>query len=82
MNALKSRPPFQVLIVSELSRLGREQLETGYTLKQFSQAGGAVRSYLEGKEVLFDFPTDKFLMSAMLFAAEVEREKARARVSD
>jgi len=30
MNALKPRAPFQVLIMSEESRLGREQIETAY----------------------------------------------------
>jgi DNA invertase Pin-like site-specific DNA recombinase len=30
MNALKPKPPFQVLIMSEESRLGREQIETAY----------------------------------------------------
>jgi DNA invertase Pin-like site-specific DNA recombinase len=39
MNALKPCAPFEVLVVSELSRLGREQFETGYALKQLSQAG-------------------------------------------
>ena len=39
LNAPTPRAPFEVLIVSELSRLGREQLETGYALKQLSQAG-------------------------------------------
>src|SRR5712692_11977841 len=34
MNALKPRPPFQVLIMSEESRLGREAIETAYALKQ------------------------------------------------
>src|SRR5262245_38700184 len=33
MNALKPKPPFQVLIMSEESRLGREQIETAYVLK-------------------------------------------------
>jgi DNA invertase Pin-like site-specific DNA recombinase len=33
LNALKPRAPFDVLFVSELSRLGREQPETGYALK-------------------------------------------------
>ena len=33
MNALKPRAPFEVLILSELSRLGRVQLETGYAVK-------------------------------------------------
>ena len=49
MNALKPRAPFQVLIMSELSRLGREQLETGYAVKQLSQAG--VRNDLEALAV-------------------------------
>src|SRR5438105_2212938 len=75
--AIKPRAPFGVLVVSELSRLGREQLETGYALKQLSQAGVKVFSYFENKEVALDTPTDKFLLSAMNFAAEVEREKAR-----
>src|SRR5580698_8400560 len=35
LKALKPAP-FSILIVSELSRLGREQLETGYTLKRLS----------------------------------------------
>ena len=39
MNALKPRPTFQVLIMSEESRLGREAIETAYALKQLVQAG-------------------------------------------
>src|SRR5215207_7070297 len=34
MNCLKPRALFQVLIMSEESRLGREQIETAYALKQ------------------------------------------------
>ena len=82
MNALTPRAPFDVMVVSELSRLGREQIETGYALKQLSQAGVKVWSYLEDREVLLDTPTDKFLMSAVNFAAEIEREKARQRTYD
>ena len=82
LTALGRRAPFDVLIVSELSRLGREQLETGYVMKQLAQANVAVWSYLERKEILMSSPTDKFLMSAMSFAAEVEREKARERSRD
>jgi DNA invertase Pin-like site-specific DNA recombinase len=33
MNALKPKPAFQVLIMSEESRLGREQIEVSYALK-------------------------------------------------
>lgn len=39
MNALKPRPPFQILIMSEETRLGREQIETSYSLKQILDAG-------------------------------------------
>ena len=38
MNALKPRAPFQVLVMSEESRLGREAIETAYALKQLVQA--------------------------------------------
>ena len=39
MNALKPRPSFQVLIMSEESRLGREQIKTAYALQQLTDAG-------------------------------------------
>ena len=58
LNALKPQAPFEVLIVSELSRLGREQFETNYALKQLSQAGVRVYSHLEDREVLLDTPTE------------------------
>jgi len=46
MNALKPRPRFQVLVMSEESRLGREQIEVAYALKQLAQAGVRVWLYL------------------------------------
>jgi hypothetical protein len=46
MNALKPEPGFQVLIMSEESRLGREQIETAYALKQIMDAGVRVCFYL------------------------------------
>jgi hypothetical protein len=54
MNALKPRAPFNALIVSELSRLGREQLETGYACKQLAQGGVRIFSYLEDREIMLD----------------------------
>ena len=44
MNALKPRPVFQVLVMSEESWLGREAIETAYALKQLVQAGVRVFS--------------------------------------
>ena len=42
MNALKPKPPFQALIMSEESRLGREAIETAYALKQLITSGVGV----------------------------------------
>jgi site-specific DNA recombinase len=50
MTALKPRPPFQILIMSEESRLGREAIETAYALKQLITAGVRVFFYLEDRE--------------------------------
>src|SRR5262245_52586063 len=70
MNALKPRAPFQMLIMSEVSRLGREQIETAYALKQLSVAGVRCFSYLEERELLMESATDKFLLGAVTFAAD------------
>ena len=82
MNVLKPRPPFQVLVMSEESRLGREQIETAYALKQIITAGVAVWYYLENRERTLDSPTDKILLAVSGFADEVERDKARQRTYD
>ena len=82
MNALKPRPAFQVLVMSEESRLGREAIETAYALKQIVAAGVRVFFYLENRERTLDSPTDKIMLSLTAFADELEREKARQRTYD
>ena len=82
MNSLKPRPSFQVLVMSEESRLGREAIETAYALKQLVQAGVRVFFYLEDRERTLDSPTDKIMLSLTAFADELEREKARQRTRD
>jgi DNA invertase Pin-like site-specific DNA recombinase len=82
MNALKPRPRFQVLVMSEESRLGREAIETAYALKQLVQAGVRIFFYLEDRERTLDSPTDKIMLSLTAFADELEREKARQRTYD
>jgi hypothetical protein len=42
--ALTPRSPFQVLLMAEQFRLGREQIETAYTLKRIIDADGRVAS--------------------------------------
>jgi DNA invertase Pin-like site-specific DNA recombinase len=79
---LKPRPPFDVLLIGDRDRLGREQIETAYVLKQIVMAG--VRVFEVGKpgggqEVALSSPTDKVLASVTAFAGELEREQARGR---
>lgn len=82
MNALKPHAPFQMLVMSEESRLGREAIETAYALKQVIQANVRVFFYLEDRERTLESPTDKLLLSVKTFADELEREKARQRTYD
>jgi site-specific DNA recombinase len=82
MNALRPRPPFQVLAMSEESRFGREQIETAYLFKQITEAGVRVFFYLEDRERTLDNALDKVMLSLTNFASEMEREKARQRTYD
>jgi site-specific DNA recombinase len=82
MNGVKPRPAFHVLVMSEESRLGREAIETAYALKQLVTCGVRVFFYLEDRERTLDSPTDKIMLSLTAFADELERDKARLRVTD
>src|SRR5712691_42520 len=82
MNSLKPRPPFRALVMSEESRLGREQIETAYALKQIVDAGVRVFFYLEDRERTLDSALDKVMLSLTNFASEMEREKGRQRTYD
>lgn len=79
MMAAAGRREFDVLIISESSRLGREQIETAFLLKQLDMCGVKVVSCLDGRELLITTPMDKMLRSIKAFADEQERESARQR---
>lgn len=80
--ALAPRPPFDVLVTMEEERLGRESIETAYTVKQLTDAGVRLFYYLHDQERRLDSPTDKLLLSVSAYAGEMEREKARLRTHD
>ncbi len=82
MNSLKPKPTFQVLIMSEESRLGRESIEVGYIIKQLVSANVRLFFYLEDRERTLDSPLEKVMLSLANFADEVEREKASTRTYD
>ena len=80
--ALKPRPPFQVLIMSEESRLAREQIEGAYIMKQILDTGVQIFLYLEDRQRTLDTPVEKMLLSLVGFSDEMERDKARQRTKD
>lgn len=82
MNSLKPRPAFDVLIVSEESRIGRESIEVSFALKQLVQAGVRVFCYLTDSERTLNSPIEKAMLALQTMADEMEREKARMRVTD
>ena len=82
MNALKPKPSYQFLVMSEGSRLGREQIETAYVLKQIVDSGVRVFFYLEDRERTLDTPLEKLLLQLSNYADEQERDRARTRTYD
>ena len=46
MRLLQPRPPFGVVVVSELSRIGRDTVRTPAAVLQLEEASGEIRSYL------------------------------------
>src|SRR5713101_8120772 len=79
MNALTPRPPFQILVMSDGDRLGREQIETAFVLKRIAESGVRIFYFLEDREARLDDAAGKFFEGARHFAADMEREKARQR---
>jgi hypothetical protein len=73
---------FDVIVMSEFSRLGREMAYTATVLGQIRAAGVRIWFYLTNEQLKFDSATDKFMVSAVAFAAELEREKASQRSRD
>ena len=74
---------FAHLILTDQDRLGREQIETAYILKQLAQAGVRIWEAQDGgREVKLDTPAAKMVMAVLTGAAEIERDKARARTRD
>ena len=81
MNALKPRPAFNVLIMSDVEAWTRADRD-GMRSEAAVGCRSPCFSYLEDREVLMESATDKCLLGAMTFAADLEREKARQRTYD
>jgi len=79
LNHLKE---FDVLIISELSRIGREQSQTANVLANLQAKGVQIFLYLTKEELKFETAIDKVMVSLVSFAAELEREKSSQRSRD
>ena len=73
---------FDVIVMSELSRLGREQGQNAQALASIIAKGVKVYFYLTDEELKYETAVDKFMVNAVSFAAELEREKAAQRSLD
>ena len=79
LNSLKQ---FDVIVMSELSRLGREQSQTNIILHELSNKDKQMWFYLTDEELKFETALDKFMVSAISFGAELEKEKGAQRSRD
>ncbi len=82
MNSLKPKPPFQILVMSEESRLGRERIRTEYSMLEIIEAGVQVFCYLTDQEVRRDDPTLSFMGAVRHYSSAMERERAKQRTYD
>jgi len=82
LNSLKPKPRFQILIVSDLDRLGRGSIETSMAVKHLNMAGVRVFAYLTDAEIKLDSPIDALIVQVQAFGAAIERQKAGQRTYD
>ncbi len=73
------KPPFDVLVMSESSRLGRDMLRNASLVVDLIESGVKIFYYLTDEEELADTPEQRFMAVARSFASEVERVKAGER---
>ncbi len=82
MASLTQRPPFQVLILMDQSRLGRSTREIPYALGRIMDAGVRVFCYLTDSEIQGATETDQFMLAAMAYVDGMHREQAVQRTRD
>ncbi len=80
--ALRPKPPFGVLIVSELSRIGRDSVRVPYAVQQIEDAGVEIHGYLSGQRISVSDELGEMQTMLHSLAASYERRRARARTFD
>ncbi len=82
LNALKPRPSFQVLIIYDETRLGREMVEVGFVLKTIISAGVEVWFSKDERQRTLSTPSEKMMQVLDSFAAEMHRTQIAERTRD
>jgi len=80
--ALRPKPPFQMLIVSEQKSLGREMVQTAALIQQLARAGVEVVEYVHGQSLTPRTPVAKLLSSVQGFSDEDHAVKSAERVHE
>jgi site-specific DNA recombinase len=80
--ALEPRPPFDVVIVSELSRIGRASARTLYAITQIEEAGVDLHGYLKGRPVTLEDEAGEVETTVDTLVSSLERRRARQRTYD
>src|SRR6266851_494841 len=75
----RGKPPFDVLVMSESSRLGRDMVRNAGCVIAIAEAGVKIHYYLTDEEERADSPEQRFMAISRSFASEVERVKAGER---
>jgi len=78
----RGKPPFDVLIMSESSRLGRHMTRNAAFMVSILESGVRVWYYLTGEKEKADTPEQKIVLTLRSYASEVERLKAGQRSRD
>lgn len=82
MASLKPQPPFGILIMYDETRLGREQIEVGYALKQIVQAGIEVWFSKDERRRTLDTPVDVHAVGDELRGRRAARPNRGAHACD
>jgi site-specific DNA recombinase len=80
--ALDTHAPFQVLIVSELSRIGRDTVRTPYFVQQIEEAGVEIWGYLSDQQISLADESSEIHTIFNSLAASFERRRASQRTRD
>ena len=73
---------FQVLVMSEPSRFGRDMLRNAYHVGEIIDSGVRIFYYLNDEEEKAETPEQKIMLTLKSYASEVERQKASHRSRD